>query len=61
MVAGVRLLQRITGHEESHEEISVPPRPINAVLSGLLAAEAAVVRHVDMPIGSSLLVLARKP
>src|SRR5438034_32829 len=61
MVAGVRLLQRIAGHEESHEEISVPPRPINAVLSGLLAAEAAVVRHVDMPIGSSLLVLARKP
>src|SRR5437867_2978212 len=61
MVAGVRLFQRIAGHEESHEEISVPPRPINAVLSGLLAAEAAVVRHVDMPIGSSLLVLARKP
>lgn len=61
MVAGVRIVQRLTGHEESQEEISIPPRPVNAALSALLAAEAALVRHVDMPIGSSLLALARKP
>jgi SAM-dependent methyltransferase len=61
MVAGVRLLQRVTGHEESHQEISIPARPINAALSALLAVEAALVRHVNMPIGSSLLAVARKP
>jgi SAM-dependent methyltransferase len=61
MVAGLRLVQRVTGHQESQEEIAIPSRPVNAALSGLLAAEAALVRHVNMPIGSSLLALVRKP
>ncbi|HEX5473535.1 MAG TPA: class I SAM-dependent methyltransferase [Vicinamibacterales bacterium] len=61
LVAGVRFAQRITGHVESPREISLPPWPVNAALAGLLAAEAALVRHVDLPIGSSLLVMARKP
>jgi SAM-dependent methyltransferase len=61
MVAAIRLTQRITGHEESHEEIAVPPAPVNAALSGLLAAEAAVLRLIDMPLGSSLLAVAEKP
>jgi len=60
IVAGVRLVQRLSGHEESHQEISIPPMPINAALTGLLALEAAAIRYVDMPFGSSLLALARK-
>jgi hypothetical protein len=60
IVAGVRLLQRVTGHEESHQEISIPPAPVNAALTGLLALEAAVIRYIDMPFGSSLLALARR-
>jgi SAM-dependent methyltransferase len=60
IVAGVRLLQRVSGHEESHQEISIPPAPVNAALTGLLALEAAVIRYIDMPFGSSLLALARK-
>jgi ubiquinone/menaquinone biosynthesis C-methylase UbiE len=60
IVAGVRLLQRVSGHEESHQEISIPPAPVNAALTGLLALEAAALRFVDMPFGSSLLALARK-
>jgi SAM-dependent methyltransferase len=60
LVAGVRLLQRVSGHEESHQEISIPPAPINAALTGLLALEAAVIRYIDMPFGSSLLALARR-
>ena len=42
-------------------EISVPPAPINAVLSAVSMLEALALRVVDMPIGSSLLCLARKP
>jgi ubiquinone/menaquinone biosynthesis C-methylase UbiE len=61
VVAGLRLLQRVSGHEESEEEISIPPAPINAALSAALAVESALVRFVDMPFGSSLMALAQKP
>jgi ubiquinone/menaquinone biosynthesis C-methylase UbiE len=61
IVAGVRLLQRLAGHRESQHEISVPPAPINAALNGMLAVEAAALRVIDMPFGSSLLTLARRP
>ena len=60
LVAGVRLAQRLSGHEESRQEISVPPTPVNAALTGLLALEAAALRFVNMPFGSSLLALAQK-
>jgi ubiquinone/menaquinone biosynthesis C-methylase UbiE len=61
IVAAVRLAQRASGHEESHQEISIPPAPINAALSGALAVEASLVRFVNMPFGSSLMALAEKP
>jgi SAM-dependent methyltransferase len=61
LVAGVRLVQRLFGHRESTSEISVPPRPINAALSAALTVEAAALRVVDMPAGSSLLTLAARP
>jgi ubiquinone/menaquinone biosynthesis C-methylase UbiE len=61
LVAAVRLLQRVSGHQESQQEISIPSWPINAALTGALAIEAAALRVVNMPFGSSLLALARKP
>jgi ubiquinone/menaquinone biosynthesis C-methylase UbiE len=61
VVAGVRLLQRLSGHEESSHEISTPPAAVNAALSAALSVEAAMVRVVDMPFGSSLMALARRP
>ncbi|HVL70220.1 MAG TPA: class I SAM-dependent methyltransferase [Vicinamibacterales bacterium] len=61
IVAGVRLSQRLMGHQESAAEISVPPAPVNALLSVLLAVESAALRVVDMPLGSSVLTLAQKP
>jgi len=61
MVAGLRLLQRVSGHEESEEEISIPPAPINAALSAALTIESTVVKFIDMPFGSSLMALAQKP
>jgi SAM-dependent methyltransferase len=61
MVALVRLKQRVSGHEESQEEIALPAAPVNALLSALLAIESAALRVMNMPIGSSLLAVARKP
>ncbi|MCC7123611.1 MAG: class I SAM-dependent methyltransferase [Acidobacteria bacterium] len=50
------------GEAESGEwEITVPAAPINALLTGAVAAEAAALRVIDMPFGSSLMCLARKP
>ena len=61
IVAGVRFAQRLAGHQESTAEMTVPAKPVNAVLSGALAVEAAALKMVNMPLGSSLLALARKP
>jgi SAM-dependent methyltransferase len=60
----VRTLQRRRGlkpEAEAQHEISVPPAPVNAVLSAVMAAESAWLRWFDAPFGSSLLCLARKP
>lgn len=60
----VRVVQRwfSGGNPPAGEfDISVPAAPINAALSGLVALEAAALRAVNMPIGSSLMVRARKP
>jgi ubiquinone/menaquinone biosynthesis C-methylase UbiE len=61
IVAGVRWTQRLSGHRESTSEMTVPSKPVNTVLSGLLAIEAAAARVVNMPLGSSLLALGEKP
>lgn len=61
MVLGVRLAQRISGHSESSAEITVPAAPVNLALSSVLALEAAALKFVRMPAGSSLLCLAQRP
>ena len=61
LVAAIRLKQRISGHVESQDEITIPAAPVNAALSGLLAIEATALRVMNMPVGSSLLAVATKP
>jgi hypothetical protein len=59
-----RAFQRRRGlkHEgETEQEISVPPAPLNALLTAAVAAESVWLRWFDAPFGSSLLCLARKP
>jgi len=41
-------------------EITVPIAPVNAALTALVSLEALALRAVNMPIGSSLMCLARK-
>jgi SAM-dependent methyltransferase len=58
-----RGLQRLTRRfrdVRDDSDISVPPAPVNGMLSSLLGAEAALARRVGMPVGSSILLVARK-
>ena len=38
----------------------LPAAPVNALLTATVRAEAAVARHVPMPLGSSILLVARR-
>jgi len=61
---GVRLFHRIRGfasESDATTEITVPPLPVNAVLSALLFVESLWLRVGVSPAGGSLLCLARKP
>jgi SAM-dependent methyltransferase len=62
IVAGVRFAQRLSQgqHEVSDVEMTVPIAPINLTLAALLALESVALRVINMPLGSSLLTLARK-
>jgi ubiquinone/menaquinone biosynthesis C-methylase UbiE len=41
-------------------DITTPPAPVNAVLTALVRIEAAALRAINMPVGSSILCHARK-
>ena len=63
MMVAVRMLRRDEGAAAGAEkdwEMDVPVAPVNAALTGMLYAEAALSRHLPMPCGSSVLVVARK-
>ncbi len=64
MMLPVRLWHRLTAAggkvEPGEGEITVPMAPVNAALTALVSLEAIALRAVNMPIGSSLMCLARK-
>lgn len=60
----VRTLHRLRGlsaEADAQQEITPPPAPVNAALSGLLYLESLWLRRFDNVAGSSLLCLARRP
>ena len=63
MTLAVRVFDRWSGRaaKASDADLRVPAAPVNAVLDLALAAEARVLRYVNLPVGTSLLCLARKP
>lgn len=64
LMLAVRTAQRamgLTTPEEAGTDIGVPPSAVNETLSAMLRLEAGVLRWTDMPIGSSLLCVARRP
>ncbi|HUQ88858.1 MAG TPA: methyltransferase domain-containing protein [Vicinamibacterales bacterium] len=60
----VRVWHRMTAKDgvvaAGEGEITVPIAPVNAALTALVSLEAMALRVVNMPIGSSLMCLARK-
>jgi SAM-dependent methyltransferase len=64
LMATVRLVQRWTRRlrdaPRMDADIAIPAAPVNLLLTALVSAEAALARFVSMPIGSSLIVVARK-
>ncbi len=64
LMLAVRAIQRVSRpfrRVRDDSDIRVPLAPINQALSYLVRGEAAMARYVPSPIGSSLLVVARKP
>jgi SAM-dependent methyltransferase len=61
----VRLWHRLTATDGvikgSESEIAVPIAPVNAALTALVSLEAIALRAVNMPVGPSLMCLAKKP
>jgi SAM-dependent methyltransferase len=63
LVLAQRLWQRARGlpaAEAAANQLAVPAAPVNAVLTAVLMLEGLLLEHVDMPFGSSLLVLAHR-
>lgn len=59
----VRGLQRLTGRAAtpSTSDLEVPAGPVNALLDLCLAVEARLLAAVNLPIGTSVMAVARKP
>lgn len=62
LTLAVRLLDRVRGRADmsSTTDLQVPMAPINTLLDAALHLESLALRHVDLPIGSSLFCLARR-
>jgi SAM-dependent methyltransferase len=58
---GHRWLQTGGEAESGEWEITVPSPPVNGALTLAVGAEALALRAVNMPFGSSIMCLARKP
>jgi SAM-dependent methyltransferase len=64
LILAIRTTQRLMGlasPEEAGTDVVVPVEPVNTMLATLLRLEARALRVMDMPIGSSLLCVARRP
>jgi SAM-dependent methyltransferase len=59
----VRGLERLTGRaaDPSDHDLRTPIWPVNRAMDLALTVESALIGIVDMPIGTSLMALARKP
>ena len=63
IVLALRLVDRLTGRAKtaSAAELRVPPAPVNLSLDAALRLESALLPYASLPIGSSILCVARKP
>jgi len=55
-----RLASRLT-HSRTLSGVELPSRWVNTGLTALFSLEVGILRHIDLPVGMSLLAVARKP
>jgi SAM-dependent methyltransferase len=60
-MAGYRLLRRWLPGRDSGSDIMALPRPIQTILGGVMRLERWMLRWTDLPIGTSVIVVAQKP
>ncbi len=62
-VLAVRGLERVTGraNEASDADLAIPAAPVNTVFDLCLRAENRLLSLMNMPIGTSVMAIARKP
>ncbi len=58
-IAIARFVQNLA-HRPGHEEIGLPPEPLNALLRAVFSFERRIVTRTDLPVGVSLLCVATK-
>jgi len=58
----VRTAERLTGRAStpSEADLTVPPRPVNTVVDWVMRCEGQLLRFANLPVGTSLLCVARK-
>lgn len=59
----LRGLERVSGrvNEASEHDLQVPARPINTLFDAALSIESAVLQVMNLPVGTSVMAVARKP
>jgi SAM-dependent methyltransferase len=62
LLLAIRSADRLTGRgaTASAAELTVPIAPVNALFNAALRAESGLLSYVNLPIGSSILCVARK-
>jgi SAM-dependent methyltransferase len=59
-IAAIRALKLLL-RSKSADDDAMPPAPLNGLLAALFAAERHWLRHAALPIGVSIVLIARRP
>jgi SAM-dependent methyltransferase len=59
-IAVVRAVKMLTGSKSADDD-SMPPEPLNGLLTGLFAAERHWLARAPLPFGVSIVLIARRP
>jgi SAM-dependent methyltransferase len=61
VVAVQRAASRMRGIDPNAKyDVKVPPAPVNALFRSVMKLEASLMKHADLPIGSSLVAVCRR-
>jgi SAM-dependent methyltransferase len=63
IIFAFRMLQRLRpkGADEPKTDLRILPPLINRILVGLLSIETWLTRHISLPVGTSYVIVARRP